>query len=482
VSAAHLRDLPAMTTLLESAAARELLRWHARTEVVAALRVALAHTRTQLLAVARGQTAEIPDASIDAICARAASWAANRRRAGLQPVINATGIVLHTNLGRAPLSSAARDALAAVAGGYSNLELELASGRRGHREDPVQRLLCELTGAQAATVVNNNAAAVYLALTALAQNRRVAVSRGELIEIGGSFRISEIMRLSGAQLVEVGTTNRTRVEDYQQALAGGCEVVFKVHASNFRMVGFTQAPSRKELVAVARRHDAIVIEDLGSGCLIDLRAQGVGDEPPVQASVQAGVDVVLFSGDKLLGGTQAGLIVGRADLLHSIASHQLVRALRPDKLTLAALQATLLAYRDPESARRDIPTLALLTVDPRDLQARARDWAQMIVAATRAADIAVRVCECASEVGGGALPTLSLPSFAVALRPRTGSCVRLSRALRTGDVPVVGRIVREEVMLDVRTVFAEQGSAFVAAVVAAVQRCAERDTSDAYDG
>jgi L-seryl-tRNA(Ser) seleniumtransferase len=368
-------------------------------------------------------------------------------RASLRRVINATGVLIHTNLGRAPLPAAALERVAEVGGGYSNLEYDLAAGSRGSRQDHLADLLRRITGAEAALVVNNNAAAVLLALAALAEGREVLVSRGELIEIGDGFRIPEVLTRSGARLVEVGATNRTRVGDYQHALGPETALVLRVHQSNFRLVGFTEQPSVAELASVAHAAGVPVVDDLGSGALV-----AIGDEPTPAASLAAGADLVCFSGDKLLGGPQAGIIVGRADLVERLRRHPLQRALRADKLTLAALEGTLQLALDPERARREIPILALLEESPDAVRARAERLVGRVGG---------EVEETVARVGGGALPLTELPSYACAVEEA------LFEQLRLGEPPVVGIVRDGRLLLDVRAMSDTDVNAVAHAVLAA---------------
>ncbi|NOZ30290.1 MAG: L-seryl-tRNA(Sec) selenium transferase, partial [Chloroflexi bacterium] len=354
-------------------------------------------------------------------------------RPSLNPVINATGVIIHTNLGRAPLSAAARGAMVAVARGYSNLEYDLEAGRRGSRYDHAVALLRQLTGAEDALVVNNNAGAVLLALAGVAAGREVIVSRGQLVEIGGGFRVPDVMRQSGARLVEVGTTNRTHLRDYEAAIGPETAALLRVHQSNFRIIGFTTEVSLAEMVALAREHGLAVIDDLGSGTLLDTTAYGLAPEPRVQESVAAGADLVTFSGDKLLGGPQAGIIVGRERWVRALRRHPLARALRVDKTTLAGLQATLLHYLRGE-AEREIPVWRMIAARPEDLERRARTWAE----ALQAQGVEAAIAATQSAVGGGSLPGETLPSTAVVLTPRSAEA--LGRALREGDPPVVARV------------------------------------------
>jgi L-seryl-tRNA(Ser) seleniumtransferase len=362
-------------------------------------------------------------------------------------VLNATGVIVHTNLGRAPLAPAALERVSEVAGGYSNLEYDLGDGVRGSRQGHVAAILRRLTGAEASIVVNNNAGALLLVLAALAESRDVLVSRGELIEIGDGFRIPDVLARSGARLVEVGTTNRTRAADYDRAAGPDTALVLRVHQSNFRVVGFTEQPALRELAAVARRHELPLVDDLGSGALVEL-----GDEPTVRGSLDAGADLVCFSGDKLLGGPQAGIVVGRADLVERLRRHPLHRALRIDKLSLAALEGTLLLYLEPERAPAEVPVLRMLHEDAAAVRARAERLATAVGG---------EVEETVARVGGGALPLAELPSFACAVEES------LAVPLRLHDPPVVGIVRDGRLLLDCRTL----GDGDAEVVAAAVAAC-----------
>jgi L-seryl-tRNA(Ser) seleniumtransferase len=381
--------------------------------------------------------------------------ARSRLRPSLRRVLNATGVVVHTNLGRAPLAAAARDAVARVADGYSNLELDVETGRRGSRQDHVEGLLRELTGAEAALAVNNCAAATLLAAAALAGGRELVVSRGQAIEIGGAFRIPDVVAQAGARLVEVGTTNRTRLADYAAALGPETAAILRAHPSNFRTLGFVESVAIEPLCGLG----VPVIDDIGSGVLADDIAM-LADEPPVRRSVRAGAAVVCFSGDKLLGGPQAGLLVGAHDAVEACRRHPLARAMRIDKLSLAALEATLALYRDPEQARAAIPVLAMLTADEDALAARA----ERLAAATGGA-----VIRAVARVGGGALPLLELHGPAVALDPGPGGADTLAAALRAGDPPLIGRIQDDRLLLDPRTLDDAEIDAAARAVTAVRQ-------------
>jgi L-seryl-tRNA(Ser) seleniumtransferase len=382
-----------------------------------------------------------------------------RLQVSLEPnfkrVINATGVVIHTNLGRSILPLGARDALVQAGTRYSNLEFDLAAGKRGSRYSLVEDILCDLTGAEAALVVNNNAAAVLLVLDTLAKNREVIVSRGQLVEIGGSFRIPEVMAKSGAKLVEVGATNRTHLKDYAGAVNEETAMLLKVHASNFKMMGFTKEIPAEELVALAAENNLLVMEDLGSGCLIDMSKHGLRKEPTVQETVKAGVDVVTFSGDKLLGGPQAGIIVGKQSIIDCIKNNQLNRALRIDKFTLAALENVLRLYYDHEKAIAEIPTLAMLSASPDVLGKRANRLARKI--RKKLADrCTVSVMTVGSRVGGGALPEEDLESRAVVLEPHILTVNELERQLRFNQLPLIGRIEEDRFILDMRTVLDDE--------------------------
>jgi L-seryl-tRNA(Ser) seleniumtransferase len=366
-------------------------------------------------------------------------------------VINATGVVIHTNLGRSILPDSAREALVAAGTRYSNLEFDLATGKRGSRYSLVEELLCDLTGAEAALVVNNNAAAVLLVLDTLAKGREVIVSRGQLVEIGGSFRVPDVMAKSGAKLVEVGATNRTHLKDYEDAVSDETSMLLKVHASNFKMVGFTKEVLAEELVDLGSRYELLVMEDLGSGCLMDMSRYGLRKEQTVQETVKAGVDVVTFSGDKLLGGPQAGLIVGKRNIIDRIKRNQLNRALRIDKFTLAALETVLRLYYDHETVVSRIPTLVMLTASPAIMDRRAKRLARRVKKSlAEKCRIAVKVT--GSLVGGGALPEEDIESRAVVLEPLDRTVNELEKNLRMNPLPVIGRIEEGRYILDMRTV------------------------------
>jgi L-seryl-tRNA(Ser) seleniumtransferase len=442
-----LRTLPSVEKLLGHEALVTGCRDLPRTLVVAAARDTLNEARA---ALRRAKTGEAPDA--DALAHSAAARARLANVPQLRRVLNATGIVLHTNLGRAPLAERARKAVAEVAAGYSSLEYDLSAGKRGDRGLGPERWLTRLTGAEAALVVNNGAAAILLTLAALAANKKVLVSRGELVEIGGSFRVPEIMEMSGAILVEVGATNRTHLRDYQKALdkhGSDTAAILRVHRSNFRMQGFVSQPELAELAALAKRHKLPLIEDLGSGALADLSAFGLEREPTVGDSLTAGASVVTCSGDKLLGGAQAGLILGEAVLLAKVRRHPLARALRADKLALAALESTLSLYAEPERARAEIPALVMLALTPDELEERAGRLSAELIARVPGLETLIEPGE--GEVGGGSLPLQKLRGPVVALTHPAWSAAELESRARTADPPVIGTIRAGRFRLDPRT-------------------------------
>jgi L-seryl-tRNA(Ser) seleniumtransferase len=403
-------------------------------------RETLTALRQQLRTVDAAPPPDLPSL-VATICAQIAAL----NTPSLRPVINATGVIIQTNLGRAPLSAAALAAMQQVGGGYSNLEYDLAAGARGSRSVHLERLLCSLSGAPAALVVNNNAAAIYLALIALAAGRDVIVSRGQAVEIGGGFRIPDVLRQSGATLVDVGTTNRTYARDYAAAISERTALLLRVHSSNFRLEGFVHEASLSELVTVGQAHGVPVLDDLGSGTLLDTTPYGLAAEPTVQASVAAGADLVAFSGDKLLGGPQAGILVGRTDLIAQLKQHPLARALRLDKTTIAALAATLQSYARGQ-AISEIPVWQMISTPEAELHARATALADALMAG----GIPAEVIACRSAVGGGSLPGATQPSWGVALR--STRLDQLAHALRANTPPIVARINADSLICDLRTV------------------------------
>ena len=432
-----LRTIPKVDELLKSPALAEAAAQYGDRAVTEAVRTELDALRRAILA---GQADSVPgnEALCRQICNRV-QWDA---LPSFRTVINGTGIILHTNLGRACLSEKAARAVSDAAMAYSNLEYDLETGSRGSRYSHMEALLCKLTGAEAALVVNNNAAAVLLILSALTKGGHVVVSRGELVEIGGSFRIPEIMESCGAQLKEVGATNKTHLKDYERAINDQTRALMKVHTSNYRIIGFSETPALTDLVVLGHKHALPVIEDLGSGCLLDLNPFGIHDEPTVQDSLRAGVDVVSFSGDKLLGGPQAGIILGKKVYLDILKKHPLNRAMRVDKMTLAALEATLRSY--DAGTPEEIPVVAMLAAAPEELQLKARHLAALLLQE----GIAAEILPTDGRVGGGSVPNKSLPSYAVAF---SGDVNTLEETLRKGMTPIIGRIHEGKYLLDVRT-------------------------------
>jgi L-seryl-tRNA(Ser) seleniumtransferase len=451
----QLQLLPSIDELLQTAAGLRLIGLFSRSLTLRALRASLAQARLDIRA---GTPCPVPEE----LLAHAEQMLTLEQRPHLLPVINATGVIINTNLGRAPLSQQALAAVQQVAGGYSNLEYELEPGERGSRHAHVAALLRELTGAEAALVTNNNAAAVLLALSALAMGREVVISRGQLVEIGGGFRVPDVMRQSGCSLVEVGTTNRTRIGDYEAALSERTALLLTVHPSNFLISGFTESTPVHALAELAQHQQLLVMDDLGSGCLLASELYGLSHEPRPQESIAAGADVVCFSGDKLLGGPQAGILVGKAAVIARIAKHPLMRAVRIDKMTLAALEATLRHYQRDE-AESTIPIWRMIAQRPEKLASRANRWAGKL----QAQGIAARVQRGESTVGGGSLPGEMLPTSLLALD--AASCplplTELARRLRMCSTPIIARIQHDTLLLDPRTVLEEQDKALLLGLV-----------------
>ena len=469
---ALLRSLPQVEAVLQTPEARALESTFPHTRIAEAIRRQIDHSRAALLS---GHPAETAPSVLAAQAAAALRGSDYQTR--LHRVINATGIVIHTNMGRAPLAESAIDAVTETARHYSNLEFNLKTGKRGSRASGAEASLTRLTGAESAVIVNNNAAAILLALSAIVSlpllskeglgevrpsdraghsndsnntaQPEVILSRGELVEIGGSFRIPDVLRLSGAKLIEVGTTNRTHLRDYAQAITPQTRAILKVHASNYRITGYTKFVSLAELAPLADAHSLALMEDLGSGALIDLSAHNLPAEPTPQASLAAGAHLVAFSADKLLGGSQAGIIVGRKPLIDQMQTHPLYRALRPDKLCLAALDSTLALYEQgPQTATQTIPVLQLLTTPPEILHARAQILATLLNAIP---NITATIEPTQSYAGGGTLPELSLPSYAVRIEARGFTATKLAARLRAGKIPIVGVIADDALRFDVRT-------------------------------
>jgi L-seryl-tRNA(Ser) seleniumtransferase len=451
----ELRKLPSVEKVLQRAEIQQATQETGRTAVVESVRQAIDEARQE---IANGQ----PCPSLSTLVERALLCLQGRNKPSLRRVINATGVVIHTNLGRAPLSADARAAVDLVAEGYSNLEYDLGAGARGSRYVHAEQLLTQLTGAGAAMLVNNNAGALLLVFTALGQTKEVVISRGQLIEIGGGFRIPEVLAQSGAQLVEVGTTNRTHAGDYEQAINENTVLLMHVHHSNFRVLGFTEETALSELVDLAGQHSLLVVEDLGSGCLLDTSPFGLAHEPTVQEAIQQGADLVCFSGDKLLGGPQAGIIAGRADLVASLKRHPLARALRVDKTTIAGIQATLLHYARDEATEK-IPVWQMISLAADEIDERANAWCEKL----KRAEVDAEVIPGLSTVGGGSLPGETLPTSLVALRLTSPDSV--AAVLREGEPAVVARIEAGQLILDPRTVLPGEEQDLLSAVERAVR-------------
>ncbi|HSB03811.1 MAG TPA: L-seryl-tRNA(Sec) selenium transferase [Thermodesulfobacteriota bacterium] len=448
-----LRKIPSVDEILLQPEVSDLLRTYSRNVVVEAIRISLNRLREKLLHEEGLSEVDPSFFALDHLFPLFKKELERQTQPHLRRVINATGVVIHTNLGRSPLHPSALQHLIEVSKTYSNLEYDLGRGERGSRYVHVEGILCRLTGAESAMVVNNNAGAVLLVLNTLAEGREVVVSRGELVEIGGAFRIPDVMKRSGALLREVGTTNRTHLNDYQEAIGPQTALLLKVHTSNFRVLGFTSDVPLQELVQMGKEHHLPVMEDLGSGCLVDLTKYGLEKEPTVQEMMKTGVDVVTFSGDKLLGGPQAGIILGKKEVVDIIKANPLTRALRIDKLTLAALESTLLLYLDEKKALEEIPSLRMLTFNRDHLRRRGK---RLLKRLAGIGGIKAALKEDVSQVGGGSLPLQELPTVVIALRPHSLSVNDLEENLRKVDPPIISRISKDELILDMRTVFDEE--------------------------
>jgi L-seryl-tRNA(Ser) seleniumtransferase len=452
----ELRHLPSVDRVISEERIQRLRELYPHDLIVDLVRQRLEGDR---LAIMRGSSCPSSDEIVDSICSRLQTLA----QSSLRPVINASGVILHTNLGRAPLSKEATAAMEVVAAGYCNLEFNLDSGARGSRNVHIEQLLCQLTGAEAALVVNNNASAVLLALTALAKRKEVIVSRGQAVEIGGGFRIPDVMRQSGAKLVEVGTTNCTYIYDYEQAISPRTAALLRVHTSNFRVEGFTHSVTLEEMVAFGNEHDLPVFDDLGSGCFLDTTAYGLAPEPMVQQSIALGVGLAFFSGDKLVGGPQAGVIVGKKSFIDKLKRHPLARALRIDKIRLAGLAATLIHYLKGEALEK-IPVWRMISMPLDDVERRAKRWAKAL------GDLA-RVIEGEAMIGGGSLPGSTLYTRLVAISEKGGNrnlAQSLAQRLRHHAPPVIGRISGDVLLLDPRTVLPEEDDIVLRALSNAV--------------
>lgn len=442
---ALLKDIPSVDEYLKSSYGITWLETYPRKTVVRAIRIVLDLKRKEIL------NNFAPDVSLDSLSHDIDRVLIELSSYKLKPVINATGVVIHTNLGRAILSDEAIDNIKNVAASYSNLEYDLAIAKRGKRYHHLKDIVLELTGAEDAIVVNNNAAAVLVCLNTFAKDREVIVSRGELVEIGGSFRIPEVMQSSGAVLREVGSTNKAHLRDYENAVCGSTALLLKVHPSNYKVIGFTEEVSMDELVGLAKEFKVPVMADLGSGCMIDLEKYGVYGEPSVQSVIRSGVDIVTFSGDKLLGGPQAGIIIGRKKYIRMIQKNPMLRALRIDKLTLASLEATLMQFLDEEKAVKDIPTLRMLTEQKGVIKKRARKI-YMSLKRSISDHAGMEVIPGQSRAGGGSLPETDFPTFVVSIKPVNMSVNKLEKRLREGSPPVIARIHEGSLLIDARTV------------------------------
>jgi L-seryl-tRNA(Ser) seleniumtransferase len=448
-----LRKIPSVDEILSHPEISDLIKTYPRNVVVEAIRSCLKELREKLFRQDAPSVVDESFFSLDRLYPLFKGELERQTRPRLRRVINATGVVIHTNLGRSPLHPSALQHVIEVSRAYSNLEYDLDRGERGSRYDPVEEILCRLSGAESAMVVNNNAGAVLLVLNTLAEGKEVVVSRGELVEIGGAFRIPDVMKRSHALLREVGTTNRTHLDDYQEAIGPQTALLLKVHTSNFRVLGFTSDVALPELIQLGKQHHLPVMEDLGSGCLVDLTRYGLLKEPTVQEVMKTGVDVVTFSGDKLLGGPQAGIILGKKEVLDLVKTNPLTRALRIDKLTLAALESTLLLYLDEKKAMEEIPTLQMLTFDRNRLKRRGKRLLKRLAGIN---GIEAALKEDVSQVGGGSLPLQELPTLVIAIRPLSFSVNDFEKNLRRGNPPIISRISKEELILDLRTIFDEE--------------------------
>lgn len=440
------RSIPKVDVLLEDEAVKELIDQYSRDSVMEAIHVEMDKLRKF---IGQCEEEEKAKAQIALLKEHIELTVTAMHTPNMKMVINGTGTILHTNLGRAPIGQKHMERVAALATGYSNLEYNLEAGRRGERYAHFERLLCKITGAEAAMAVNNNAAAVMLVLSSLAKGGEVVVSRGELVEIGGKFRIPDVMEQSGAALVEVGTTNKTHYDDYVDAITEETKALLKVHTSNYRIVGFTDTVGIDELIPLAKEHNLPVIEDLGSGVLIDLSKYGITYEPTVQDSIAKGADVVCFSGDKLLGGPQAGIIIGKKKYIDKMKKNQLTRALRIDKFTAATLELVLQEYLSEEKAIKNIPVLRMITKPLEEVTNDARTLSRMLKRAGLPAKIELQACE--SQIGGGSLPLERIPSMAVTLRPEKITVPELEQRMRYLPIPIIPRTVNDTILLDVRT-------------------------------
>ena len=451
------RNLPSVSELLEHPKLKQLVDSASHNFVVDGARKFLDDFRQQV----KDATNDITVPSANEMATEIARWLTDVDKPYLQSVVNGTGIILHTGLGRAPLSESAVEAVQQISRGYASVEIDVRTGERGQRVKAVEKLLCELTGAEAALVVNNNAAATMLTLAAMAKGKEVIVSRGQLIEIGGSYRLPDVMECSGAVLREVGTTNKTRASDYERAIGENTGALLKVHPSNYEVVGFTNTVSTAEMVRIGNQHNLPVIDDVGSGALLDFQQFGLMDEPVVTQSLRDGADLVLFSGDKLIGGPQCGIVVGKAKFIKRLLADSLMRAFRVGKMTLAALAATLRLYRSDQQALQQVPILRMLSMPIDNLELRAKKIVGQIEHLSM-----LNGCEAVEDqsmLGGGSLPTQKIKTWCIALTPSEGSPNRLADRLRSCDTPIFGRVANDRLMLDLRTIQVDQDAVVVSA-------------------
>ena len=447
----YYRKIPKVDILLEDERIRQMIETYSKDTVMESIHIETDGLRTFIGACEDEKEIE---ERIGGLTDEIGRTVKEMHTPNMRPVINGTGTILHTNLGRAPISPEHIKRIAEVACGYSNLEYNLEAGRRGERYSHFEKLLCKLTGAEAAMAVNNNASSVMLILSSLAKGGEVVVSRGELVEIGGKFRIPDVMEQSGAVLVEVGTTNKTHYDDYKNAITEVTKALLKVHTSNYRIVGFTESVEIDELITLAKEHDLPIIEDLGSGVLVDLAKYGLTHEPMVQESIAKGADVVCFSGDKLLGGPQAGIIVGKKKYIDQMKKNQLTRALRIDKFTAAALELVLKEYLSEETAIRNVPVLRMITKPLEEIEKEAKNLVRMLRRSGFSGHFQVVPCE--SQIGGGSLPLERIPSFAAAVRPEKISVPKLEEKMRHLEIPIIPRTANDMILLDVRTIDRQQ--------------------------
>ncbi|WP_055071411.1 L-seryl-tRNA(Sec) selenium transferase [Clostridium massiliamazoniense] len=440
-----LRNLPKMDLLINDQKVKNLIGIFGRESILKELRETLDFYRRAIL---NEEKDSVP--TIEEIRGKVENKLSIKKEPSIKRVINATGIVIHTNLGRSLLSENSIKAMINVARGYSNLEYNLKDGKRGSRHDHISNILKELTGAEDAVVVNNNAAAVMLVLNELSKNKEVIVSRGELVEIGGSFRVPEIMELSGSFLKEVGTTNRTHLSDYENAIGDNTSLLLKVHSSNFKIIGFTKEVSSEELASLGKKHNIITMEDLGSGILVDLSEEGFSESKTVMDVVKSGIDIITFSGDKLLGGPQAGIIVGKKEYIERLKKNQLMRALRVDKITLAALEATLMEYLNKESVMKEIPTLNMISLTKEELKKKALELKSMLDSIEL--DYSFSISENTSFVGGGSMPGEEITSYVIEIVSKSLEANEIEKSLREYKTPIISRINKGKVLLDVRTI------------------------------